>query len=434
MPWQRLVADVGLELKEDGRLAYREVVVSVMRQHGKSTLVLCFEAERCFAWSEPQRVAYTAQTGWDARRKLIDDHAPQLLAVPAFRKLIGDEAKPKGGGVFRGTGNEHIAWAGTGSRIDVPSSSSGAGHGKTIDLGVIDEAWKDEDDRREQALLPAMATRDNAQLLLPSTAGTDASVYLRRKVEAGRHAAETDPGSGIAYFEWSIPEDADIDDPEVWWAHMPALGRTISVDVVHHARKSMSENEFRRAFGNQWTAGEHERVIPDELWEQVQDAQASPAAPLCFAFDVLPDRSAGAIVVAGGGAVEVVEAGPGASWIVSRLEEIVGAWSGEVVIDGGGPALSLAQELELRGVPVTQLSSPEVAASCARFYDSVADEGVRVRPHDALDAAVAGVAKRPTGDRFVWSRSASTADITPLMAASLAHRPTEDPEPLVAIR
>ena len=41
MPWQQLVADVGLELDpESGLPAYREIVVTVPRQSGKTTLVL----------------------------------------------------------------------------------------------------------------------------------------------------------------------------------------------------------------------------------------------------------------------------------------------------------------------------------------------------------------------------------------------------------
>ena len=40
MPWQRQVADVALELLPDGSFAYREVIVTVPRQQGKTTMVL----------------------------------------------------------------------------------------------------------------------------------------------------------------------------------------------------------------------------------------------------------------------------------------------------------------------------------------------------------------------------------------------------------
>jgi hypothetical protein len=418
MPWQQLVSDVGLEYDPlTGLLAYREIVVTVMRQSGKSTLILSLESERCLMWGPNQRVAYTAQTGWDARRKVIDDHAPVLMASPLSKAVKR---------VLRGAGSEGIIWE-NGSRVDVMASSVAAGHGRVLDLGVIDEAFDDEDDRREQAILPAMATKPNAQLAVVSTAGTDKSIYLLRKVEAGRHAAEADRGSGIAYFEWSIPDDADVDDPEVWWQFMPALGRTITEPVVAHARQTMSDLEFRRGFCNQWTAPEHERVIPLEVWGRVCDPLAAPAGQLRFGLDVLPDQSAGAITSAGGGAIELVDHRPGTSWMVERAEALASNWKGVIVVDGGGPAVPVADELERRGVKVARLANAEVAAASMAIYNAIADNKVAFRTHDDFDTAVAGLAKRPFGDRFAWSRSISFADITPFMAATLAFTPAAEP-------
>jgi lactam utilization protein B len=90
--------------------------------------------------------------------------------------------------VLRAAGNEAIVFK-NGSRVDVLASTEAAGHGRTVDLGVIDEAFADTDYRREQALLPAMATRPAAQILVVSTAGTEASVFLKHKVDTGRAAA-----------------------------------------------------------------------------------------------------------------------------------------------------------------------------------------------------------------------------------------------------
>jgi hypothetical protein len=423
MPWQQQVVDAGLEIDPDtGRLAYRELVVTVMRQSGKSVLVLGVETDRCVSWDSPQKVAYTAQTGWDARRKLVDDHAPVVTGSP-LRSLVDR--------VLRGAGNEGILFK-SGSRIDVMASTGTAGHGRTLDLGVIDEAMSDEDDRREQAILPAMATRPDAQLMVVSTAGTDGSTYLRRKVEAGRAQSEADLGSGIAYFEWSIPDDADIDDPETWWRYMPALGWTISEAAVAHARASMSDSEFRRGFGNQWTVSA-ERTIPLELWRSVQDEGAAPSGGLRFAFDVLPDRSAAAIASCGGGVVELVDHRPGTSWVIGRLKELQGRWGGDVTFDGGGPGSALLPDLERERVSVTPMGNQDVIAACARMFDHIADGEVTVRPSPAMDAAVDGLAKRPVGDRFVWSRTTSRADVTPFMAATLAYVPGGSPMvPMVA--
>jgi len=70
---------------------------------------------------------------------------------------------------------------------------------------------------------------------------------------------------------------------------------------------------------------------------------------------------------------------------------------------------------------VIRRSRSDVANDCDRMYRAIADGTVRVRPSSQeLDEAVAGVAKKPVGDRFVWSRATSSADVTPLMAFTLA--------------
>jgi hypothetical protein len=107
---------------------------------------------------------------------------------------------------------------------------------------------------------------------------------------------------------------------------------------------------------------------------------------------------------------------------------------GTVLLDGGGPAATIADDLEDAGVEVVRLQSGQVASACGRFYDLLADHKLRIRPDAVLDAAVAGVAKKTVGDRFVWSRHASTVDVTPLMAVTLAcARPGQEVEPFVIV-
>lgn len=411
MDWQRQVVDTALEVDpETGLLAYREVVITTPRQSGKTTLVLGFECERCLTWDEPQRVAYTAQTGFDARRKLIEDQAPVLQ-----RSAIRDGIRK----VNRGVGNEGI-WFKNDSRITVMASTTDAGHGSVIDLGVVDECWRDEDDRREQALLPAMSTRPDAQILLTTTQGTDKSVYLNRKVERGRAAVSADSGSGLAYFEWSLPLEADIEDPASWWEYMPALGWTISEATVLHALRTMEETEWRRAYANQPTIAKHDSFISPELWKRClsKDGVVDRSLPLVFGIDVLPDRTRGSIAVSDGATVELVESRPGIGWIIERAKELAG--QGTLAVDGGGPAFSVAEELERQGTAVYRMSNTDVILACARFYDAVADGRVKVAQSGPLDDASAGLAKKAVGDRFVWSRTNSESDVTPLYAATLA--------------
>lgn len=411
MPWQRLVADVGLELDgETGLPVFREIVVTVPRQSGKTTLVLAWELQRALRWAQPQRCAYTAQTGWDARRKLIDDQAPLLNGSPF--KVAVDR-------VFRGAGTEAIVFK-NGSRIDVLATSEAAGHGRTIDLGVIDEAFADTDDRREQALLPAMATRASAQILVVSTAGTDASIYLNRKIEAGRNAVTNGDRGGIAYFEWSASDEQDIDDPATWWSCMPALGHTINEQVVQHARATMSEGDFRRSWLNQQTTSD-ERVIPASIWDAVCDPAVRPEGRLVFAVDVNPERSAAAIAVSDEqGRVELIDHRPGVPWVVARLKELSDRWDATIILDGYGPAGSLVDQLEDQQVRVEKLSGRQVANACGAFYDAVSDRKIQIRTNELLDDAIAAARRRSSGDAWAWARSDTQSDICPLVAITLA--------------
>ena len=263
MPWQRHVADVALEQDPDtGLLVYRRVVLTVPRQSGKTTLLLAKMVHRAQAFGRRQVIVYTAQTRLKARKKWEDEHLP-ILEQSKFKPLFT---------VRRQIGQEAIRWRnGSLHGLDAPTEESG--HGDVLDEGVIDEAFAQEDARVEQGMAPAMITRPEPQLDVVSTAGKSKSKspYLWGKVEAGRLAAEAGLTSGVAYFEWSAPNDADPADPATWWACMPALGWTVTEDAVRSEFQSMPLEEFRRAYLNLWgdEAEQGWRVIPKDLWEEL---------------------------------------------------------------------------------------------------------------------------------------------------------------------
>ena len=296
---------------------------------------------------------------------------------------------------------------------------------------MIDEAFHDQDLRREQSMIPAMATKPDAQILGISTAGTDRSVLLNRKVSLGRQSVTDGADSGIAYFEWSAaPDDADrIGDPKLWRTFMPALGH-IDESVVQHAFDTMELDEFLRAFGNVPTSSDV-REIPASLWEAVVDDAVAPTSPLAFAVDCTPDRSHSCVVVADAdGQVEVVDHRTGTGWVVDR---VAAAADGHAVfLDEGGPAGTFADPLEALGAEVTRLGSRDFTQACAGFYDAVVERMIRVRPHAALDAAVDSAQKRPVSDAWAWARKVGDNDASPLAAASIAvwgtqHLPEHSP-------
>jgi phage terminase large subunit-like protein len=254
LPWQQQVARVALE-HAGGKLVYRDVVVSVPRQSGKTTLILVVVVHRMLA-SPRQRLVYGAQTRLAARGKLFDTWWPLLRASPLGELFT----------LTKATGAEALRCR-NGSILTLLSTEEAAGHGETLDLAVLDEAWA-LTAAAEQSVRPAMVTRRNGQMWILSTAGTERSTYWRSKVAAGRTQAATGL-DGMAYFEWSAGEDVDVTDPTAWATWMPALGHTVEQDTIGADLASMPLPEWRRAYANQWPDESLEgwRVIGRDLWE-----------------------------------------------------------------------------------------------------------------------------------------------------------------------
>jgi hypothetical protein len=417
MPHQRQVVDVALEVDAlSGLPAYREVRLSIPRQNAKTSTLLAVEVDRSLFWGPGQHIVYTAQDRNYARSKW--EEQCQFIERTPFGLMM--KAR-------RSNGSEQMAWASTGSTIGITAPTKTAGHSTTLDLGVIDEAWARPDADVEQGFRPAMSTRPAAQLWVVSTMGTEESVYLHDKVDDGRARVEAGERSDVAYFEWSAGDDDDPDDPETWWGCMPALGYTVTENVIRVDHDAMDPAEFARAYLNR-RAGGGRPVFAVASWQGCRDPGSSFAGVPCFALDVTPDTGPdrwASIGVAGRRSdgrqhVEIIEHRQGTDWVVGRLQELYRRWNPwPVMVDGLSPAYSLVGELERLSVKTDATTAREYAAACAQFYDAVAAAGVRHLDQPVLNAAVGAARKRTLGDTWVWARRAG-GDVSPLVAVTLA--------------
>ena len=417
LPWQAEVLSVALEL-EAGRPAYREVRVTVPRQQGKTGgLLLPVMVHRALGGMDPrpQRILYTAQDRNHAREKWSEQI--ELLDRSPLRRLYT---------VRRSNGSEAIRWR-TGSVHGITATGETSGHGFTLDLGVIDEAFAQTDDRLIQSFRPAMVTRRDAQLWIVSTAGTDESVFLRDRVEDGRARVEADERSGVAYFEWSAPDDAAVDDPAAWAAAMPALGILIDEDTIRADLAAMDEGEFARAYLNRWRPG-GTPVFSLADWIRCLDSVSAISGPPAFGVDVAPDRAHASIAVAGGRPdlrihVELVERRAGTDWIAPRIAELVMSHRPTAVaLDPSSPAGSLVTDLTRAATvpPLLLVNGRAYGQACGAMYDDVQSGRLVHRGQPALDDAVIAARRRSAGDAWAWARSPGGVDPSPLIAATLA--------------
>lgn len=456
MAWQQYVADVVLEVQSEaagdpnpGELAYQEYAVLTPRQSGKTIFILAKASHRCSAhtfFGQAQNVVYTAQTKVKATEKFEKDYA---LAIknPRARRL---------GAVAR-TGNQKtdIRYRHN-SSFFAESVTEKSGHGSTLDEAFIDEAFAQQDNRLEQAFRPAMITRRNKQIAAVSTAGwSDASPYLLDKVTQGRALVKAGTQFGVAYFEWSAPDDADPADPETWLACMPALHRrecssdckrhTVTIATIQAeydaALRSGKMSDFRRAYLNQWhrkpKAGDetalgnwnacHVSQLEDEDREAVL---AEPLVPKAVGLASNLDRTVGSIGAAvplddGRLRVGKVDRAEGIDWLVGRAKELQDRYDCEVVVDEKGPIGDLIPALEDAGVRVTKANLNDYVAACADVYDRVQARRLIHEGHPDLDKSVEGARWRTVGDRRVFGRKQSEEDIALTECVTLAAWATE---------
>jgi phage terminase large subunit-like protein len=427
MPWQRLVMERGGEVDSDGLLWYRELVIVVPRQSGKTTLIVPWGTHRVMAWPERQVVLYTAQSRIKAREKWLEDQV-YLIQKSPFRKLM----QPNRAGKLEPNlahGEEHMKFI-TGSKWGIDAPTETAGHGSTLDLGIIDEAFSQVDARVEQGMSPAMITRADSQKLVISTAGKSKkrSSFLWSKVEAGRNRVAAGLDSRTLYVEFSAPDDSDWLDPLTWAQAMPALGHTVTEDKVKAEADSLGEMEFRRAYLNQWRdelTGDWK--IPESFWNERADVESSidPGSPPVWSLDISPERSHASISVAGLRAdglihLEVIESKPGMNWTVDRLAQLVADHGGTVYVDHVTVG-ALVPDLQAAGLEPVLMATADVKVSAAALFDAVVSTGtVRHLDQWELTEALAGAATRKIGDGWAWSRGPSMNDITALVAVTNA--------------
>ncbi len=428
MPWQQYVIAVATEYDPaTGRPYYRNVWITVPRQSGKSTLVLVLMVMRALLWTR-QRISYTAQTAQDARKKLIEDWKLELQKTAEFWGTPG-AGKPTGDALIERlreqNGSEGITFV-NGSLVNVVATGRSSGHGQTLHFGVIDEAFHDRDLRREQAMVPAQNTIDDAQIVGLSTMGDADSVLLNARVKQGRAAVETGLDRTIAYFEWSAEPGTAIDDEDAWLRCMPAVGHTISIDTVRDALElftsdpDLGPDEFKRAYLN-IPSSARRSVFAEELYGMVATDDVAPAGRMTLALEATPERRSAAVAVADDDLqIELIYHRDGTGWVVDRVAELALQLDAPVAIDKGGPAGSFIDPLKERKVAVIEVGTRELTHACGTFYDAMVDRQVRIRNHPAIAEAVEKARQRQVSDAWAWARKTGDHDATPLMAMSLA--------------
>ena len=417
---QRAALDVVFAFVGD-RVSARDVAIVCPRQNMKTGLLkmcalgwLFITEDRLTVWS-----AHEFGTAKEAFR----DMTALIEGTPDLAREVQT--------ISRASGEEAIELSGD-RRLRFKARTKGGGRGLTGDRIVLDEAMYLRPEHMG-ALVPTLRAVPDPQLIYAGSAGMLSSEVWRSVRDRGRPGG--DPS--LAYLEWADPDawscgdehcphvpgapGCAMDDEDRWWRSNPALGGRIDIESLRADRRTLPPLEFARETLGWWedpSSGADSEHLVD--WPGRLSADAAPGDPVVLGVDAAPNLASAAIVACGMGAgglpvVELVEHRRGTSWVAGRVAELRAAHRvAEVGVVGGSPAAAL----ELEGV--RSLKGAETVAGCAAFARDVAEGGLVHRGQQPLDAAVAGVSRRFSGDGWRWTRVASDADIAPLYAAMVA--------------
>jgi hypothetical protein len=423
-PMQALVLEHALGVQEDGRWAAFGVGVVEPRQNGKGAILEARELAGLFLFGERLIIhsAHQVDTSLEHFRRLLwlIEETPEL-----------DQRVAK---VRNTNGQEEITLK-TGERIRFRSRSRGGGRGFSCDCLVLDEAMF-LPEFAYGALLPTLSARPNPQVWHTGSA-VDQFVHEHGLVLARvreRGVAGDDPT--LAFFEWSVdgenpslvPAELAVDE-RAWRQANPGLPARISLDHVRNEQRSMDPRSFaveRLGIGDWPATNGTGSVIDINDWQALTDVESKIVGPVCFTFDVTPDRAFATIAASGRRAdgvlhVEVIGRRPGTGWIARRIVELVSRHkSASVSCDAAGPAGSILPALTAANIEVEAVSARDYAAACGLLYDLVEQEAIRHLGAPEVVNALRGASRRPLADAWAWSRKSSAVDISPLVAVTLA--------------
>jgi hypothetical protein len=419
-PWQDSILHGWMGVRADGKWAASRAGLSVPRQNGKNAAL---EIRELFGLVDlGERFLHTAHEVKTARKAFLRllgffDN-PQTF--PELHDLVLD--------IRRTNGQEAILLR-NGGGVEFVARTKSSGRGFTVDVLVLDEA-QELTDEALSALLPTIsaAPKGNPQQILTGTPpehDVDGEVFTRF-----RQSALTAAPGRVCWMEWSCEPGDDLDDPDQWARANPALGmreNAVGIEAIVDERQSMSDERFARERLGVWREADANskgwQVIPKNAWAARLDPGAEAEGTLSWAFDVSPDGRSAAIACSNGTYVEVVDHREGMSWVPARLRVLHRDHGfGEVAFDATGPAGALIPTLDDLEVPYRKVTLQEHAQACGGLLDSIeGPEPTLVhRGQPILDAAVEAASRRHVTDVWLWTRSKSTGDISPLVAVTLA--------------
>ncbi|WP_019134813.1 terminase [Kallipyga massiliensis] len=388
LEWQRRLLDDIMAVRPDGLWTHSKFGYAVPRRNGKNEIVVMRELWGLHQGENIMHTAHRTSTSHASWERLV-----RVLEEAGYKK---DEDYI----ILRATGREKVEFLNSGGRVDFRTRTTTGGLGEGFDLLIIDEAQEYTIDQ-ETALKYVVTDSQNPQTIFcgtPPTMVSGGTVFtdFRKSTLAG----DTFDGG---WAEWSVEEESDPYDVDLWYETNPSLGTILSERAV---RSEIGQDvlDFNIQRLGLWVKYNQKSFISEEEWDGLQ-VKATPTltGKLHVGIKYAPDGGKVAMSVAVetlSGHVFVESIGcenvrKGNRWILDFIEK---ADVESVTIDGQSGQALLKKAMKTRKLirPVLPRVS-DVIESGSLFMEGIYKKKICHAGQPSLRAIASNCDKRPIG-------------------------------------
>jgi phage terminase large subunit-like protein len=399
-----------------GELRYRQAIVSMGRQNGKSLLAAILGVYGMLMHQKSGASVISLASSIDQARIIYNRVLFVIQSNSFLSKRFKKASESRGIVTADGTG-----------RYDVKPAKEGALQGIPISLCLFDELHLAKKGMWSAAVL-GTAQREDGIVIGITTAGDQSSETLLELYKTGQVAASGDPElQRFGYFCWEAPQHAKVDDPDALRAANPSIsaGR-LSLENVLSDLKTIPEHEARRYRLNQFISGTAASWIPSDTFRKAGARLNIPQTGGVFAVDISKNWEHATIAYANQVGEEhhseLVRTfvSPNETTLFNALVELHHKFAPRAIALDDRALPGLGKRLKLAGFPVWQLWTKEISAACSVVYSMFAN-GEATHNNDPLLIVQSpkGIAKY-SGETWLISRKESLGEIDALLATVMS--------------
>jgi phage terminase large subunit-like protein len=266
-----------------GRIRYRQVVISLGRQNGKSVLAALLGLYGLIKHVPGPTIIGLASSREQA--DIIYAYVKEIIdGSPALRKR------------YKTTGTRGITRRERVGSYRIKPAKADALQGIPTSMCLFDEVHICDPDMW-QAMVKGTTSFDDGIVIGLTTAGDDESVLLDDLYKLGKRAAAGDPElERFGFFCWEAPEGCEIDDPEAIKAANPSVAAgLIPVSRIQDQVRTEPPHMARRFTLNQFVSGS-ESWLDMHTWLSAATGGLSEGSRPVFVVDRTPGQAHASVV------------------------------------------------------------------------------------------------------------------------------------------